>query len=414
MAIFHLSVSICGRSNGQSAVASSAYISGECLVDQETGKRCDYRYKKEVVYSDVILPQNAPPDFKDRSVLWNEVQREEKGKTARFARKIDAAIPIEVSDRQMQINLVKDFAKKFTDEGMCVDMAIHDSGNGNPHIHLMLTTRAFRDDGTWAPKTATRFVTDDNGDRIPLLDRNGNQKVDRRDGCPQWKRETVDTVDWNKQEKIEEWRDSWEKTCNRYLNDIDAGVTIDHRSYARQAADLGIEPMIPTIHEGAAARRMEASGKVSDRIEINRMIIEHRRVVDRIRDLAVEIKNLITQKFKSLFDLTEETYHDEKIDRGIDSAARRGNPVSTYAGNRIDADIEQEERFAARRIRADFIRHRVENAEFDFEISSAESGGIGEEKGRDRAEGSVDRERDPVAREEIERDSEGFKIDEGL
>lgn len=394
MAIFHLSVSVCGRSKGQSAVASAAYISGECLVDQETGKRCDYRYKKEVVYSDVILPQNAPPDFKDRSVLWNEVQREERGKRARFARKIDAAIPIEVTDRQMQINLAKDFAKKFADEGMCVDMAIHDSGNGNPHIHLMLTTRAFRDDGTWNPKTTTRFVTDDNGDRIPLLDRNGNQKVDKRDGCLQWKRETVDTVDWNKQEKIEEWRDSWEKICNRYLDDIDAGVTIDHRSYERQAADTGVEPKIPTIHEGAAARRMEARGKISDRLEINRMVMKHRSLVDKIRDLTTEIKDLIAQKFRMIFG-KEDSDDNAKADISTDRTARHGNAVGVDGSDRIDAEFDPEESFAARRMRLHALSGRAADERIDFIYGRIDAGA--DRKNKVDAEGDgVDREPDPV------------------
>lgn len=394
MAIYHLSVSICGRSNGQSAVASAAYISGECLVDQETGKRCDYRYKKEVVYSEIFLPKNAPDDFKDRATLWNEVQREEKGKKARFARKIDVAIAIEIKDRQMQIDLAREFSRKFVDEGMCVDIAIHDKGDGNPHIHMMLTTRAFKDDGSWAAKTTTRFVVDENGDRIPLLDRHGNQKVDKRDGCLQWKRETVDTVDWNKREKVEEWRDAWEKVCNRYLDKVDAGVTIDHRSYERQAADTGVEPKIPTIHEGAAARRMEARGEISDRLEINRMVMKHRSLVDKIRDLTTEIKDLIAQKFRMIFG-KEDSDDDAKADISTDRTARHGDAVGVDGSDRVDAGLDREEGRTALRMRLHALSGRAADERIDF-ISGRIDAGADRKNKVDEGGDGVDREPDPV------------------
>lgn len=41
----------------------------------------------------------------------------------------------------------------------------------------------------------------------------------------------IDTVDWNKKEKVEEWRSSWAEHANRYLEKFDK--KIDHRSYER-------------------------------------------------------------------------------------------------------------------------------------------------------------------------------------
>lgn len=46
MAIYHCSIKNIGRSSGRSAVASSAYRSGEKLEDKETGLTHDYTRKK--------------------------------------------------------------------------------------------------------------------------------------------------------------------------------------------------------------------------------------------------------------------------------------------------------------------------------------------------------------------------------
>ena len=80
-----------------------------------------------------------------------------------------------------------------------------------------------------------------------------------------WERETVEANDWNRKEKVEEWRERWANHCNRYL---EQEHQLDHRSFERQ----GIE-RIPTIHEGFVAREMEKNGQVSERCEINRDIV---------------------------------------------------------------------------------------------------------------------------------------------
>ena len=56
----------------------------------------------------------------------------------------------------------------------------------------------------------------------------------------------------------------WADECNKHLS---AAHQIDHRSNAAR----GIED-IPTIHEGYAARAIEARGELSERMEINREI----------------------------------------------------------------------------------------------------------------------------------------------
>ena len=52
MAIYHCSIKIIGRSDGKSAVASSAYRSGEKLMDDRTGLVHDFTKKRGVVFTD--------------------------------------------------------------------------------------------------------------------------------------------------------------------------------------------------------------------------------------------------------------------------------------------------------------------------------------------------------------------------
>ena len=60
MAIYHAHFGIIRRSNGQSAVASSAYRSGERLCDERNDKIHDYRRKNGVIYHEIMLCEHAP------------------------------------------------------------------------------------------------------------------------------------------------------------------------------------------------------------------------------------------------------------------------------------------------------------------------------------------------------------------
>ena len=68
------------RSKGCCCVASAAYIAGEKIKNERDGKIHDYRNKHEVVHKEILLPANAPPDFRDRAKLWNAAEIAEKRK----------------------------------------------------------------------------------------------------------------------------------------------------------------------------------------------------------------------------------------------------------------------------------------------------------------------------------------------
>lgn len=263
MSICHCSIKNISRSSGRNAVACAAYRSGEELEDVETGITHDYRKKTGIAFAEIFLCKNAPERFQNREELWNEVEKIEKAADARLAREIEVAIPRELSLEEMK-NLVAGYAKMLTEEGMCVDAAIH-LKVGNPHAHLMCTTRKIKADGTWDQKEKKVYALDEFGNKIPVIDQETReQKIGAR-GRRIWKRVTVAANDLNAKENVEKWRKMWSEHCNAYL---EPEQQIDHRSYERQ----GKKDVIPTIHEGYAAREMEKRGKLAERCEINREI----------------------------------------------------------------------------------------------------------------------------------------------
>ena len=181
----------------------------------------DYTRKGGIVHAEIMLPAYAPPEFADRSILWNSVEQIEKARDSQLAREIEAALPRELSIEQ-QLALVRSYVKdNFVDKGMCADFAIHDKGTGNPHAHIMLTVRPLKENGQWGAKCRKAYDLDENGQRIP-------------DGKGGWKNHREDTTDWNDKGNVEIWRVAWAAYTNRALESAGRPERIDHRSYKRQ------------------------------------------------------------------------------------------------------------------------------------------------------------------------------------
>lgn len=278
MAIYHCSIKIISRGKGKSAVAAAAYRSGETLTNHYDGVTHDFTRKGGIVHTEILLPPHAPPDFADRSTLWNSVEKIEKAKNSQLAREIEIALPVEL-DREQQIQLVREYVKEnFVSVGMCADFAIHDKQDGNPHAHIMLTMRPLEQSGEWGAKSKKEYLLDKDGQRIKL--KNGT-----------FKSRKVDTVDWNSQEKAEVWRQAWADIANRYLAAQDRPERIDHRSYKRQ----GIE-QIPTVHMGVAATQMERRGIVTDKGNLNREIREQNRLLKEVKRRIAALTAWIKEK----------------------------------------------------------------------------------------------------------------------
>lgn len=336
MSIYHCSIKNISRSSGRSAVACAAYRSGEELEDLETGITHDYRKKTGIAFAEIFLCKNAPERFQNREELWNEVEKIEKAADARLAREIEVAIPRELSLEEMK-NLVAGYAKMLTEEGMCVDAAIH-LKVGNPHAHLMCTTRKIKADGTWDQKEKKVYALDEFGNKIPVIDQEtGEQKIGAR-GRRIWKRVTVAANDLNAKENVEKWRKMWSEHCNAYL---EPEQQIDHRSYERQ----GKKDVIPTIHEGYAAREMEKRGKLAERCEINREIAAANRDIKAIlAEPEPDHRTKIERQVDELLNGFEKLNKKLKEQKKILAAQSFSTPDQRAATEKIMPDGRKEER----------------------------------------------------------------------
>ena len=410
MAIFHYTVKIVGRSKGKSIISASAYLNGDVMKNEENGRISYYTSKKEVVYTSLMMCENAPQEWqnvpaenirrfqksvrykradnKDAALekfkltfqkqrLWNEVLKIEKTSDAQLGRSFEFSLPKEWS-RQEQIEYTTDYIQKnFVEKGMCADWSIHDKGDGNPHVHLLATMRPFNPDHSWGNKEVKdwEFVRDSDGNivvdeshpdwwqdkknpdrhgiRIPVLDENGNQKVGARNR-KQWKRVLTDATGWNNPTNCELWRSEWAKVCNAHLS-VDQQV--DHRSYARQG-----KLEIPTIHEGADARKIDEkfqSGQVqaaSWKVEENQIIKKQNALLKKIQTSFGKVSGALSQWKERLNDLRRKPgshSHDgvnDKSDRGTSEPYGRdgtgiagtGQAASVLSGAEPEfADLKQ-------------------------------------------------------------------------
>ena len=281
----HFQITITQRSKGQSAVAGAAYQSGEKLFSEYDQKTKNYSGKRGILYTEILLPSHAPPEYANREILWNSVEAAEKQWNAQLARRLVLALPKEVPPEQYP-QMVQDYCEKqFVSKGMIADFAIHDPAppGHNVHCHVMLTLRAMDEQGRWLPKSRKVYDLDENGERIRLP--SGN-----------WKSHKEDTVDWNDQKYAEIWRQGWADTVNRYLEAAERPERLDLRSYERQGLDV-----IPTVHMGPAVVQMERRGIKTNIGNLNRDI-----------KAANQMLSAIRKTIRGLLDWIEELIQSEK------------------------------------------------------------------------------------------------------
>lgn len=347
MAIYHCSVKIIGRSAGRSSVAAAAYRSGECLTNEYDGVEHDFTKKNWVEFTEIILPDNAPEEYKDRSTLWNAVEMVEKYQDAQLAREFEVALPVEMT-REQQIEVVESFVREnLVSQGMIVDIAIHNppltndyhqpidkDGNVtrdvnemqfiNPHAHILSSVRPMDEQGKWEKKSEVEYLCKKDGEERAFTAQEfkeakedgwekqyryyeGKQKVyhtateaaekelERVNRTPKTtpygrKNETVEY--WNSRDRIFEWRQHWERAVNDEFKKIQSDVRIDSRSFK----DQGRGDEVPSLHMGTSATNMEKraerelhEGKIeaevtrSDIGNINRQIKEHNKFIQELK-----------------------------------------------------------------------------------------------------------------------------------
>ena len=281
------SFKIISRGKGQSCMASCAYYSGEKKYSEY---ECCWKYphssSSRVKLVEVMLPPNAPRAYADPQTLWNAVDAAETSVNAQPARSMLFALPRELTDEQ-NLTLVRNFCQKeFVDKGMVCNFFYHDKGDGNPHVHIMLTLRAMDENGKWLPKSKNVYALDENGNRIRAP--NGS-----------WKRVKVDTVDWNERKYGEIWRQDWAAAQNAALEAAGRAERVDMRSLERQ----GVEDRLPQKHLGPTASALERKGVSSERgdenrktISVNKMLASLQKTVRGIGAWLDELRKAVSRQ----------------------------------------------------------------------------------------------------------------------
>ena len=273
----------------QLAVEKASYISRSILVSEYDGQTYRPKYHEDLVHSEISLPTNAPKEYADRATLWNSVELSEKGQKSQLARMLKASLPNEWS-YELAEEVVRDYVQRnFVDKGMCADWAIHDSendkGQRNLHIHVLLTMRPLTENGEWGAKTKKVYILDENGERVPLIDKKtGKQKVDKRNR-KQWKCHTADSTDWNSKENAKMWRKDLADTINATNEQLGIALHWEHRSFKEQGIDRE-----PTIHIGAVANALERKGIQTERGNINREIIKNNMLLEQAKEMLMLAK----------------------------------------------------------------------------------------------------------------------------
>ena len=340
MAIYHLEAKIISRGTGRSAVAAAAYMSCDVITNQYDGITHDYTRKGGLVWKHIFLPAQAPPEWSDRVTLWNAVERVEKAKDSQLARELIVALPLELPAEEWKAILTEYITGQFVSDGMCADVAIHDTDGHNPHAHILLTVRPIDENGRWQYKTQKEYMCIRNGEErgfaaqeflqaqrdgwekqypykkdgkkvfLPPSKAIGLERLSKQPKSTTYGRQNPITARWNSKEQLEAWRSEWAGVVNRYLEKSQQPERIDHRSFADQGIDLK-----PTIHEGVTARVLESKGIVSDRCELNWQIKAENALIRKLKELLSVVKDVIqvfAEKLESIRDTLVETFYGQR------------------------------------------------------------------------------------------------------
>lgn len=196
MAIFSWHADIIKRSEGQSIVATAARLSGTKLFDERQAITFNHTKKQGRLYSEILLPSQAPPWMKERERLWNAVELIEKRHDAQLALNIQIALPKELNLEQ-QITLFKTYVyDQFITLGMATDVNLVAKTEHNPYGYVLLTLRTANAKGF-------------------------GLKIRQ----------------WNDRQQLNKWREAWAQTANCFLSLYGHNIKIDHRTLAEQGID---------------------------------------------------------------------------------------------------------------------------------------------------------------------------------
>lgn len=222
MALFGFDLRPISRLQGGSIVKTASYILRENLHDEYQQKTHYYSHVKDLLHSEILLPENAPEEFHDLQTLLAAIDQAEKRYDARTGRSLRLSLPNDVNlSTGDRISLARDYIREvFVAQGMCAILAIHEGKNveaekSNPHAHVILTDRP----------------------------------VDTNGFCSRKNR------DWNQTAQLRKQRRLWAEHQNRFFQERGLDLEVSYESLEVQGIDR--EPTRPL---GRAATALERKG----------------------------------------------------------------------------------------------------------------------------------------------------------
>jgi hypothetical protein len=212
MAIFHITTKTYKAHTGR-AVRHHDYI-----MRQGT-----YSDREDLVNFEI---KNMPSWAKEYPArFWDAADSLERA-NGRAAREIELALPRELT-RNQQIELARQYARELLGKRHAYEIAVHDKGDGNPHVHLFFSERQL--DGVARERS--------------LYFKRANSKHPERGGCAKddgWR-----GTRRNPPERLLEARTKWADQLNAHLERAGVLARVDHRSLKAQGITREVQ-----IHVG--------------------------------------------------------------------------------------------------------------------------------------------------------------------
>jgi hypothetical protein len=221
------------RGQEQSVVQRVADNSGHTLYDGYNNVTC-YPSDKNVVFSELFLPSNAPSEYCDLQTFVTEINRAEKRQDAITAREFEFPFYKGLSLDERIDMLRQISATFFGSPGICTFASINETGNGYSHAYVILATRS--------------------------VDRNGFSAKKNRT--------------WNHTALVALWRFLWSDALNIALEKKGIAIELRHEDYHRHGMSFGITP---NLHIGLEMKALlKKDGINTDHLNESIAIMEKR------------------------------------------------------------------------------------------------------------------------------------------
>ena len=241
------------------------------MLNDYDGIQHDFTRKKGLIWQDVFLPEFAPPEWKDRSVLWNAVEKNERRRTGRLAREFVPALPIELTPAPMAGAsdgfYPEQFYRRWDVRRCCRPRSISSRaqsscpyhGNGSPFGRKRELAVQDRERISLCPKRRRTGLyrrriqsgAADGGEKqypykvgrkkvyLPPseAEKHGYERVSKYPKSTKYGRQIPTSERWNSEEQLVQWRKRGQMQRIVIWNGYGHEERIDHRSHAERGLD---------------------------------------------------------------------------------------------------------------------------------------------------------------------------------